>query len=140
MKIKLAMSIKKCLLTVCALFAVLGISAAPNASTIYIYGFAASFNDSTVYFTELQKVDSAYIDSKTKFLYGRENYSYQLQDFLDQKGWKHAVCITSYGLTKKEAEKKFLYLRKKYIDKGKFDIKYLKQSDFSYQVIKPEEN
>lgn len=140
MKIKLAMSIKKCLLTVCTLFAVLGISAAPNARTIYIYGFAASFNDSTVYFTELQKVDSAYIDSKTKFLYGRENYSYQLQDFLDQKGWKHAVCITSYGLTKKEAEKKFLYLRKKYIDKGKFDIKYLKQSDFSYQVIKPEEN
>ncbi len=140
MKIKLAMSIKKCLLTVCALFAVLGISAAPNARTIYIYGFAASFNDSTVYFTELQKVDSAYIDSKTKFLYGRENYSFQLQDFLDQKGWKHAVCITSYGLTKKEAEKKFLYLRKKYIDKGKFDIKYLKQSDFSYQVIKPEEN
>ena len=134
------MSIKKCLLTVCALLAVLGISAAPNARTIYIYGFAASFNDSTVYFTELQKVDSAYIDSKTKFLYGRENYSYQLQDFLDQKGWKHAVCITSYGLTKKEAEKKFLYLRKKYIDKGKFDIKYLKQSDFSYQVIKPEEN
>jgi len=134
------MSIKKCLLTVCALFAVLDISAAPNARTIYIYGFAASFNDSTVYFTELQKVDSAYIDSKTKFLYGRENYSYQLQDFLDQKGWKHAVCITSYGLTKKEAEKKFLYLRKKYIDKGKFDIKYLKQSDFSYQVIKPEEN
>ena len=134
------MSIKKCLLTVCTLFAVLGISAAPNARTIYIYGFAASFNDSTVYFTELQKVDSAYIDSKTKFLYGRENYSYQLQDFLDQKGWKHAVCITSYGLTKKEAEKKFLYLRKKYIDKGKFDIKYLKQSDFSYQVIKPEEN
>ena len=122
------------------MFAVLGISAAPNARTIYIYGFAASFNDSTVYFTELQKVDSAYIDSKTKFLYGRENYSYQLQDFLDQKGWKHAVCITSYGLTKKEAEKKFLYLRKKYIDRGKFDIKYLKQSDFSYQVIKPEEN
>lgn len=106
---------------------------------IYIW-FCGIINDSTVYFTELQKVDSAYIDSKTKFLYGRENYSFQLQDFLDQKGWKHAVCITSYGLTKKEAEKKFLYLRKKYIDKGKFDIKYLKQSDFSYQVIKPEEN
>lgn len=133
-------NIKRCLLGVCAMFATLGISAANTAKTIYIYGFAASFNDSTVYFTELQRLDSAYIDSKTKFLYGRENYSYQLQDYLDQKGWKHAVCITSYGLTKKEAEKKFLNLRKKYVDKGKFDIKYLKSSDFTYQAIKPEDN
>lgn len=133
-------NIKRCLLVVCAMFATLGISAANTARTIYIYGFAASFNDSTVYFTELQRVDSAYIDSKTKFLYGRENYSYQLQDYLDQKGWKHAVCITSYGLTKKEAEKKYLNLRKKYVDKGKFDIKYLKSSDSTYQAIKPEDN
>ena len=82
----------------------------------------------------------SYIDTKTNFLYSRENYSYQLQDYFDQKGWKHAVCITSYGLTKKEAEKKFLILRKKYVDKGKFDIKYLKLSDFAYQAIKPEDN
>ena len=113
---------------------------ANRPSKVYLFGFAASFNDSTVYFTELQRLDSAYIDTKTNFLYSRENYSYQLQDYLDQKGWKHAVCITSYGLTKKEAEKKFLILRKKYVDKGKFDIKYLKLSDFAYQAIKPEDN
>lgn len=128
------------ILTIVALCSSLSSWSANRPSKVYLFGFAASFNDSTVYFTELQRLDSAYIDTKTKFLYSRENYSYQLQDYLDQKGWKHAVCITSYGLTKKEAEKKFLILRKKYVDKGKFDIKYLKLSDFAYQAIKPEDN
>ena len=132
--------IKRCLMAACTMFFTLAATAANTPKTIYVYGFAASFNDSTVYFTELQQLDSAYVDSKTKFLYGRENYSYQFQDYLDQQGWKHAVCVTSYGLTKKEAEKKFFNQRKKYVDKGKFYIKYLKSSDFSFQAIKPEDN
>ena len=35
----------------------------------YICGFATSFNDSTVYFTDIQYMDSTYTDSKTGFLY-----------------------------------------------------------------------
>ena len=33
----------------------------------YLYGFATSFNDSTVYFAEIQLLDNAWVDSKTKF-------------------------------------------------------------------------
>ncbi len=106
--------------------------------TVYMYGFAASFNDSTVYFTEIQQVDSAYIDSKTKFLYSRENYSYQLRDYLDAQGYKNATCVTSYALTRKEAEKKYLTLRKKYLGNSGYNIKYLKESDFRYLPIQAE--
>lgn len=45
----------------------------------YVFGFSASFADSTVYFTDIQKLDSTWIDTKSKFLLGREQYSSQLK-------------------------------------------------------------
>ena len=60
-----------------ACFSSLSASAKNDAKTAYIFGFASSFNDSTVYFTDVQKVDSAYFTRKSKFLISRENYSYQ---------------------------------------------------------------
>lgn len=110
-------------------------SAKYNPKTIYVYGFAASFNDSTVYFTTVQRLDSAYIDSKTKFLYSRENYSYQLRDYLAEHGMKDATCITSFALKQKDAEKKYLKLRKKYLRGNKFDIKMLAETDFKFEAI-----
>lgn len=49
---------------------------------LYVYGVATSFNDSTVYITEIQQLDSAWVDTKTGFLYSRNNYSFQLRDHL----------------------------------------------------------
>lgn len=130
--------LRKAILAVVLTAAAMTGKAANRAQTIFIYGFAASFNDSTVYLTDLQTLDSAYIDSRTKFLYSRENYSYQLQDYLATQGYEHAVCVCSFALNRKEAEKKYLKLRKRYIDGGKFNIKYLKPTDFSFHAIKPE--
>ena len=45
-------------------------------SHIYMFGLAASFTDSTVYFTEIQTVDSAWIDDKTFFLENRNHTLY----------------------------------------------------------------
>ena len=53
---------------------------------IYAFGFAASFNDSTVYFTEIHEVDSVWINEKNKFLLNRNDYSNQLKGYLDAKG------------------------------------------------------
>ena len=49
---------------------------------IYAFGFSASFNDSIVYFTDIQEIDSAWINEKNKFLVSRDNYSYQLKNYL----------------------------------------------------------
>lgn len=38
---------------------------------IYIFGFASSFNDSIVCFTDVQAVDSAWLNSKNHFLVNR---------------------------------------------------------------------
>lgn len=124
------------------LFALMSIStfAANKPEKVYMFGFAASFNDSTVYFTEIQEVDSAYIDSKTKFLYSRENYSYQLKDYLQAQGFKTPTCITVYALSRKDIEKRYANMRKKYTGgKEKFIVKEVKAPWFVYNAIKLDE-
>lgn len=105
---------------------------------IYIFGFSASFSDSIIYMTNVQKVDSAWIDSKTKFLLGRENYSYQLKDYLANKlNQQNRTCLVIFGKTQKEAEKKYLKMKKVYVDKaeGMYDIRYIKDNEFKFQPI-----
>lgn len=129
------MNSKKIILTLATLLLTTRAWAALKPKTIFVYGFAASFNDSTVYFTDIQQLDSAYIDSKTKFLYSRENYSYQLRDYLDRIGFKNATCTTSFATNKKEAEKKYLALRRRYLEGGGYNIHYLKEQEFRFQPI-----
>lgn len=121
----------------CTLFSVSSLSAKSKQVTIYAYGFAASFNDSVVYLTDIQKIDSAWVDGKTKFLVSRDNYSYQLRDYLANKGDEHRTCIISYALKRKDVEKKYIALRKKYVGKGNFDMKYINYADFSFKPIAP---
>ena len=85
---------------------------APKA---YIFGFVANFTDSVIYMTDIQTVDSMWYDSKTKFLLGRNNYSYQLREhFASELNMPHRTCITVFALTRKQAEKKYLKLKNKY--------------------------
>ena len=68
---------------------------------MYIFGFSASFKDSVVYFTEINKIDSAWIDSKTGFLLGRDNYAYQLKNYLTQdKNNPNRTCIVIFDKNK----------------------------------------
>ncbi len=112
---------------------------ASRPAKAYVFGFASSFNDSTVYFTEIQELDSVYIETKTKFLFSRENYSSQLREHLQQEGVKAPTCITCFALKKKDIEKKYARLRKKYTVNGKFIVKEVKQPGFRYEAIRPDE-
>ena len=105
---------------------------------MYMFGFSASFQDSIVYMTDVQEVEGAWYDTKTKFLMGRQHYSYQLKDFLaNNKQQPNRVCVVMYALTRKEAEKKFIKLRKEYTikAKGKYDVRYLTTADFQFQPV-----
>lgn len=133
------MKIRKLLLVIFAAVQSLNIAAGNPVHKVYMYGFAASFNDSTVYFTEIQEVDSAYI-GRSKFLYNRENYSYQLQNFLRSEGVAHPTCITSFARDRKKVEKKYLAMKKRYMRDGNYTIKYVSSADFVYRPIVPQEN
>ena len=132
------MKIRLFLITALAMVATFSL-AGTKCTKLYMYGFAASFNDSTVYLTDIQEVDSAWTDSKTGFLYSRDNYSYQLRDHLKNLGVAHPTCVTVYAKTRKEIEKKYVALKRRYTTKGNYDVKYIASNEFGYYPITPSE-
>ena len=108
---------------------------------VYMFGFSASFQDSVVYMTDVQEVDSVWIDGKTKFLLGREQYSHQFKDYLTAQQQPNRVCIVFFALKKEDAEKKYLKMRKQYTSKSKrkYDMRYLHASDFQFSAVTFEE-
>lgn len=69
---------------------------------IYAFGFAASFNDSIVYFTDIQEIDSAWVGEKNEFLVNRENYFLSTQKLFKQNrtGTSHMcnqLCTHTQG-------------------------------------------
>lgn len=149
---------KKCLLSIATLIlCALSLQAKGRMETIYMFGFAASFNDSTVYFTDVHRVDSAWVDSKTKFLMSRDNYSAQLSNYLEKQGLKNRVCVSAFAKNEKKARKKLQKMvsryskapkRKKQKDsklkasteeKAPYIIKFITNDEFTFQGIKPYE-
>jgi hypothetical protein len=105
---------------------------------MFMFGFSASFQDSIIYMTDVQEVEGAGYETKSKFLLGRQHYSYQLKDFLaNTRQQPNRVCVVMFALTRKEAEKKFIKLRKEYTvkAKGKYDVRYLTTTDFKFQPV-----
>ena len=105
---------------------------------MYMFGFSASFQDSIIYMTDVQEVAGVWYDTHTKFLLGRQHYSYQLKDYLATNEQKpNRVCVVMFAPTRKEAEKKFIKMRKEYTvkAKGKYDVRYLTTAQFQFQPI-----
>jgi len=112
-----------------------------EAPKVYMFGFAASFNDSTVYITDIQEVDGAYMAEKTKFLVNRDEYSYQLRNYLQGQGKQYPTCITSYAYNRKDALKKYEKIKKRYIDKnkGRYIVVNIDNTQFTFQPVSPDE-
>ena len=102
---------------------------------VYMFGFATSFVDSVAYITDVQYIDSSFIDTKTKFLVGRNMYSLQLQEFLAKnEGCEHPVTAVFFGTKKEKIEKKMLSVRRRY----EMDFK-LKNVSCSFRTEKYDE-
>lgn len=114
--------------------AIITISAKPfKTNQVYMFGFSASFKDSVIYVTDIQNVQGAWIDTKTKFLLDRDEYSMQMKSYTDSLGTQDRVSVIFYALKKKKAEKKYLKLMKKY--KKGYDIRYVNANDFRFKPI-----
>lgn len=103
----------------------------------YMFGLVASFNDSTIYFTDIQEVDSVWVTKKKKLIAGKSNYSYQLRDFFArERNLPHRTCIVVTAIDRKTIDKKYAKMKKKYITKDmKYDVRYLPDSDFKFTRV-----
>ena len=103
---------------------------------LYVFGFAASFNDSTVYLTDIMELDSAWTDVRTKFLYSRENYSYQFKHYLKEQGLQTPTCIILFAEKRKDVETKYAKLRKRYTKKdSEYNVRLLNEQEFKFNAI-----
>lgn len=129
------MNLVKSILITALILIVSSVDAKPlKTSRVYMFGFSASFKDSIVYVTDIQNVQEAWIDTKTKFLLGRDQYSAQLKNYLaDKLNQPGRVSMVLFQLNKKKAEKLYLKLMKKY-QKG-YEIRYVNVKDFSFEAI-----
>ena len=104
----------------------------------YMFGFVASFNDSTVYFTNIQKVDSVWVTDKKSMLAGRNQYSYQLRYyFAQQRDMPNRTCVVVANTDLKKLEKKYAKMKNKYLVKSKkpYDVRSLNETDFKFLPV-----
>lgn len=116
-----------------------------KVTTVYLFGMAASFNDSIVHFTTVQQVDSAWMSKKSGFLLGREDYSYQLRQYLaESQAMPHRTTWLFFSTNKAKMEKKRAKMVQLYtIGKKKkkqptnpyYQAIFLTDEDFHYKAV-----
>lgn len=101
----------------------------------YVFGVATSFNDSTAYFTAIQELDSVSMVGKTHILANKQEYSYQLREYMGGKGVSHATCVTVNASDSKALMKKYNAMKLRYTKKDKLFIKDIPAADFRYERV-----
>lgn len=110
---------------------------------LYVFGFAASFNDSTVYITEVQTVDSAWIESNGGFLYNRGEYANQLRTYLKSIGKADETCVVFFATKESDILKQYVKLRKTYEQpkkkeremRGRFLVTNVRTESFRFRSV-----
>lgn len=89
---------------------------ADKPQRVYLFGVATNLNDSTVYLTDVQHLDSMTLNADGS-LPNYVGYSLQLKVYLEgELNESHQTCAVIYSEKKKRLEKRFLAVRKKYLN------------------------
>ena len=102
------------------------------ARDMYMFGVCLSVADSTVYFTDIKQVPNTSIERGTGFLYSRNAYSNQLQQYFRSTSGGNCTAVTCYNQKRSKLEKKYSKMRQKY-QKRNFVVKYT--HDFAYNPV-----
>ena len=105
----------------------------------YMFGFIASFNDSIVFFTDIQEVDSVWVMEKKKLiLAGRSSYAAQLRDFFSSGfNLNNRTCVVISDTKHKDVEKKYAKMKKQYTVKNanRYDVHYVDATEFKFRPV-----
>lgn len=114
------------LLIFLAIFTVCVASAKGDNDGVYVMGASISFSDSTVYFSEVQWIDSVALEKRTKFLPQRQHYSNEMQEYmLVQEGKTRCACIVLFAKSENKIRKKEQNLKRHLQKNRKFQVRYL---------------
>lgn len=106
----------------------------------YLFGYALSPVDSVVYLTSIQRVDTVYMEKKTKMLMGRSLYSDQLQQYLENSmGVRGAICAVFFNSKQEQLEKKLQRVVKRAKKNPDYRITYLGTEALAFKSVPWEE-
>lgn len=110
-------------------------SAKVERTKVYMFGFSASFTDSLVYMTDIQELDSAWINSKSDFLIDRPIYSDQFQTYLKDKiGVEECTSVIFFNTKRKKLEEEFKKVKKRYEADPLLVMKWVTKDNFKFKA------
>lgn len=120
-------------LLVCSSFTMKG----KKTEGVYLFGVAASFNDTVVYFTPIQHVDSVKLEKG--FLPKRPQYAYQLKNQIEYSMNKSDfTCMIYFSDNKAKLEKEAAKVKGKYV-KSKLHLEEIPAEAFTFRKPTDEE-
>ena len=100
---------------------------------VYIWGVSMSFSDSTVYFTEIQELDSVVLVNDA--LPHLQYYSYELKDYMSfEENMPGRISVIYFNEKRSKLEKKELKVKKHLIEKEGKIVRYLGDK---FKFVKP---
>lgn len=104
---------------------------------VYLFGVAASFSDTLIYYTDIQLLDSVKLD-KNGFLNRRDVYSNQLKEYIQyQMAHDNYTCMIYFSDNKEKLQKRQTKIVKGYEKNEGLSVNHIPTSDFKFK--KPEE-
>lgn len=105
---------------------------------VYAFGVAVSFNDTVVYYTAIQKLDS--VELKKGFLPKREQYTRQLKEYLrDELKSPDYTCMIYFSESKSQLEKEESKLKSKYKQRKSFSLVPIAFEAFAFKYPSSDE-
>lgn len=109
---------------------------------VYICGYAVNFTDSTAYLTEIQCIDTAYVESKNGFLMDRNQYSAQLNHYVKKlSGGRNYTCMVLFDKKLSRLQKRVVKVRRRNGNDSSVHLKSLSASEFQFigeQYVAPD--
>ena len=105
----------------------------PKPLPVFLYAVSTSFNDSITYITDIQKVDSGYMERR-HILGGMREYVGQMDAYYKAKGQRRLNTVF-FKTNRKKAEKGIIKLKKKLVKNGA-NLKVLPQGEFTFKSEK----
>ena len=98
-----------------------------------MFGISLNSNDSVVYLTDVQRLDSIIIDDEGA-IQNYAGYSMQLKVYLEGTlGKVNQTCAVAYSEKKKKLEKRYLKARKKFLGNKDKALHQIGATDFAFQ-------
>lgn len=104
-----------------------------DKDVVYIFGASISVTDSTVYFTEIQKLEGVKLDKKK--LPHRQYYAYELKDYMSFKeNLSGRTSVIYFSKRRSELEKKEMKIKERLIEREGKNVVYLGDK---FKFVKP---